>query len=185
MSNESKRFVKQLAASWQREFPFLKPVELDEIPRVPKGFNYLCDVHGEARGRYYFFAIEFSPKRRGQFSLRVAVSPSPQRSTLGSALTSRPSALATGSFGIARFLDKKQFAWALVDLEAERDELFKDLGVAMPDLGDNRSEWLWRPSTYEQSFEGIAAEAIAHLNDMLCTKVFPVLEIDIKELCNR
>lgn len=73
---------------------------------------------------------------------------------------------------------KKAFAWALVDLEAERDALFKDLGVPMPDLGDNRSNRIWRPSTYEQTFEAIAAEAIAHLNDMLRVKVFPALEID-------
>jgi hypothetical protein len=158
---------------------------LDEIPRVPKGFNFLCDAYGQTRERYYFFAIEFSPKCRGQFSLRVAVSSSPERSTLGSALTSQPSPGAIGSFGIARFLDKKHFAWALVDLEAERDALFKDLGVAMPDLGDNRSDRIWRPSTYEQTFETIAAEAIAYLNDMLRTKVFPVLEIDFVKLSGR
>src|SRR5262245_3776214 len=117
MSNESRRFVKQLATSWRKEFPFLKPVDLDEIPRVPKGFNFLCDAYGQTRGRYYFFAIEFSPKCRGQFSLRVAVSSSPERSTLGSVLSSQPSPGAIGSFGIARFLSKKAFAWALVDLE--------------------------------------------------------------------
>jgi hypothetical protein len=168
--------------SWRKEFPFLKSVDLDEVSGVPKGFNFLCDAYGQTRGRFYFFAIEFSPKRRGQFSLRVAVSSSPEHSKLGSVLTSKPAAGAIGSFGIARFLGKNQFAWALVDLEAERDALFKDLGVPMPDLGDNRSNRIWRPSTYEQTFEAIAAEAIAHLNDMIRTKVFPVLEIDLVKL---
>jgi len=181
MAHEPRQFLKRLAASWRKEFPFLKQVDLDEVPRVPKGCNFLCDKYGATRGYYYFVAVEFSPKRRGQFSVRIAVSPSAQQSTLDTVMGFPPSPTTTGSFGIADFLGRKHFAWALVDLEAERDALFAKLGTPMPELGNNRHDRIWRPSTYDQPFDKIADEAIAHLNHMLRTNVFPKLEIETPE----
>lgn len=183
MAHEPKQFLKQLATSWQKEFPFLKPVDLDEVPRVPKGCNFLCDKYGATRDYYYFIAVEFSPKRRGQFTVRIAVSSSPKESTLDSAMGLEPSPTTKGSFGISKFLGKQQFAWALVDIEAERDVLFAKLGTPMPDLGANRSARIWRPSTYDQPFDKVADEAIAHLNHTLRTEVFPKLEIESSESC--
>jgi hypothetical protein len=73
------------------------------------------------------------------------------------------------------------FSWALVDLGAERDALFAQLGMPNPFLESNRTERLWRPSTYNQPFEYIAQEAITHLNDILRSKVFPVLGIEVTQ----
>jgi hypothetical protein len=180
MAHEPKQFLKRLAASWRSEFPFLRPVDLDEVPWMPKGCNFLCDAYGASRGCYYFVTVDFSPKRRGQFSVYITVSHSPKKSALGPAW-GEPSPTTTGSFGITKFIGKQQFDWALVDLEAQRDALFAKLGTPMPELGNNRHDRIWRPSTYDQPFDKIADEAITHLNHMLRTKVFPVLEIETRE----
>ena len=179
MAHEPKKFLKQVAAAWKEEFPFLKPVDLNEVPRMPKGTNFLCEACGDTRELYYFIAIEFSPKLRGQFTVRVAISDSPNRSTLGSAMGLSPSPTTKGSFGVQRFLGQQQFSWALVDLEKERDELLAEIGMPIPELGNNRTHNIWRPSSYEQPFESIAQEAIEHLNSVLRTKVFPVLKIEL------
>ena|SRR3974390_3358624 len=181
MAHEPRQFLKRLAASWRKEFPFLKPVDLDEVPRVPKGCNFLCDAYGASRGYYYFVTLDFSPKRRGDFTVGITVSTSPNRSTLDPGETSRPSASTVGSYGIWQFMGRPRFVWALVDLEAERDALFAELGTPMPELGRRRSPNVWQPSTYGQPFEKIADEAIAHLNHTLRTEVFPVLEIETSE----
>ncbi len=182
MAHEQKHFLTQLATSWKCEFPFLKPVDLIEVPRVPKGCNFLCDSYGAKRGYYYFLAVEFSPKCRGQFTLRVVVSPTPNHSTLDYAWV-HPSPTTVGSFGVSKFIGKQMFSWALVDLGAERDALFARLEMPNPFLESNRTERLWRPSTYDQPFEYIAQEAITHLNDTLRSKVFPVLEIEVTQGC--
>ena len=72
----------QIANTWRVEFPFLKPVDLKEIPRVAKGCNFLCDLYGKTRSRYYFVRLNFSPKCHGQFSIGITISPSANHSIL-------------------------------------------------------------------------------------------------------
>lgn len=172
MAGEQKMFLKRIASAWRQEFPFLKPVNLQELPQIPKGCNYLCDAYGEARSRYYFVRLDFSPKRRGEFSIGVTVSPSPERSALDPAMAKEPTSTSIGSFGVWQFMKRQWFAWSLVDLEAESMAL---LGLSS---GLSKSPNVWRPGTYGQPLEKIADEAIVHVNQTLRTHVFPVLQIE-------
>ena len=172
MAGEQKLFIKRIGASWRREFPFLKPVDLDEVPRLAKGCNFICDDYGKTKGRYYFVHVDFSPKRRGEFSIGVVVSPSPGRSMLDPAMVDHPTCTSIGSFAIWKFMRRSHFVWALVDLDAESIAL---LGFSS---GLPKSPNVWRPTTYDQPIEKICDEAIAHVNQTLRTQVFPVLQID-------
>jgi|GEM_PF-5186477 len=180
MPNELKVFKKLVADSWRMDFPFLKQVDIDEVPRVEKGCNFLCDLYGESRKRYYFLRINFSPKRRGEFSVGISISPSPARSILEHPLVSPElTPFSIGMFGIWKFLDLPRFDWALVDIDSEQNALFSKLGLPGIKSGSRRSANVWRPSTYDQPFFKIAEEAVSHLNYTLRSRVFPVLEISL------
>ncbi len=172
MAGEQKLFLKTIASVWRTEFPLFRPLNLREVPQVPKGCNYLCDAYGDTRSRYYFIRLNFSSKCRGQFSIGVTISPSPERSTLDPAMASQPTSTSIGSFGIWQFMHRPRFDWSLVDLEAESMAL---LGISS---GSPKSPNEWRPSTYTQPVEKIVEEAIAHVNQTLRTHVFPVLQIE-------
>lgn len=179
MSTLSNRkiFLKRLAASWRQEFPFLRPVDLpDEIPRTPKGCNFVCDDYSAARACYYFVRIEFLPKLRNQFMIAITVSPSPTRSVLGPAMVSKPTAKSIGSFTVAKFLNKPRFEWALFDDTAQAEAFLDRMGTPIR----SRNRWpenVWRPSSFAKPMDLIADEAIAHVNRTLRSSVFPVIEI--------
>jgi len=59
MAASKKLFLKHVASSWRRRFPFLLPVHLPEVPQVPKGCNFLCDDYAATRSRYYFVQVDF------------------------------------------------------------------------------------------------------------------------------
>ena len=182
MAHEQNHFLRHAALSWRKEFPFFKPIDLEEVPKVPKGCTYLCDAYASTRGRFYFISFDFNPRCRGEFSLGVTISPSPNRSVLDPAEAPKATPFTLGSFGIWQFLDKPWLAWALVDLEAEQRALFLQAGVEDPlsELGPRRH--VWRPTSYAQPFEKIAEEALNDVNEKLRSKVFPVLQIDDRAL---
>ncbi len=171
MAGEQKQFLKQVTALWRREFPFLQPVDLQELPRVPKGCNFLYQGGGGVPGYYYFVCFDFSSKRRGEFSIGVTISQSPERSTLNPAMVDKPTPTSVGSFGIWQFMGRHYMAWALVDLEAEAKALF-GLTSGLPKSPD-----VWRPTTYDQPLEKIVEEAIADVNQSLRKHVLPALQI--------
>lgn len=177
MAKEQSIFLRRVARSWASEFPFLSGVDLQEIPRVPKGCNFVCDAYGITRQRYYFISFDFSPKCRGQFTVRVTASESRERSILGQVTKTDPSPSAIGMFPIARFVNRPRLAWQLVDIQGERNALFARLGGEEDQVTPSRSKNVWHPSTYNQPIEKTSDEAIASINDILRRNVFPVLEI--------
>jgi hypothetical protein len=173
MAGEQKLFLKHLKHSWQQEFPFLSPVHVIEVPQVPRGCNFICERYALTRSRYYFMQVDLSPKRRGQFSISVAISPRRDKSTLDSRGVSDISPMAVGSFGIWQFMQVQRFDWALVDTHSE---LISHFGG---DVVPSRSAYLWVPTTYEQPLEEIISEALTHVNQTLRECVFPRLEIAV------
>src|SRR6266700_4816381 len=104
VASEQKRFLKIIASNWEREFPLVKPVDLPhEVPRAPKGSNFLCDAHADTRSLYYFINLDFSPKRRGELTIYITASPSPTKSVLPvEMIAPHPSPNSVGTFGIWR-----------------------------------------------------------------------------------
>src|SRR4051794_10448562 len=96
-------FLKRVRARWQREFPFLKPVHLIEVPQLNKGTNFICDRYLPERGRAYFIHFDFSQKRFGEFSIGVTVSDSLTRSIMEHAMGA-PSPTALGMYAIGPFI---------------------------------------------------------------------------------
>jgi hypothetical protein len=151
----------------------LSSVHVIELPQVPKGCNFVCDKYALSRERYYFVRVNVSPKRRGQFSIAVAVSLNRDKSTLDARDTLEIAPLTVGSFGIWQFMQVPRFDWALVDTHSE---LISHFGA---DVVPPRSPYLWVPTTYEQPLEKIISEAVGHVNQTLRRCVFPRLEIAV------
>lgn len=122
-----KAFLRRVAHSWRSTFPFLQLVELDEIPRLPRGSNSACLDFMTQRKRAYFIQFDFCLGRRGEFSLAVTVSDDPRKSVRAPSLVA-PSPTAVGSYGIGQFIGEPIRRWALVDLNAELDEFTRSLG---------------------------------------------------------
>ncbi|MEO8428133.1 MAG: hypothetical protein ABI651_13565 [Verrucomicrobiota bacterium] len=172
MANEQKTFLAKLSESWSTAFPSIKPAGEDEVHRRPKSCNFLCDAYGAIRNRYYFLQFNFSPKRRGEFTMTITISASRKESILPASEDLTPSPQSIGAFGIWQFMHRPRFDWSLVDLEAESTAL---LGLSS---GLPKSRNVWQPSTYGQPLERVVDEAIAHVNKTLRTHVFPVLQIE-------
>jgi hypothetical protein len=177
MGKEQKNFLKKVREAWSTEFPFLKPVDLDEVPRQPKGSNFRCDDYFSMRRVCYFVSFDFSQRRQGEFLVGITVSPSREKSLLNPPEDYTPAPTNVGTYNLAKFLNRQSFRWDLVDVDAKTNATLVSLGVApIPTLGYVAAN-VWKPSSYGLAFEQIADEAICDVSDKLRRFVFPKLEI--------
>jgi hypothetical protein len=175
MANEQKLFLKRVRETWKTQFPFLKMVDIEEVPKQPKGSNFRCDDYFSTRGVCYFVSFDFSPTRHGEFLMGVTVSPSPDKSNLDSPRDYVPTPVNVGTYNLAQFLNLPHFRWDLVDVDARTNAILVSLG-GVP-TSHSVSANLWKPSSYDVPFEQIAGEAIRDVSDKLCRFVFPKLQI--------
>lgn len=181
MAKEQTQFWKRVREAWKKEFPFLKLVDLDEIPRLPKSSNFCCDDYFSSRGVCYFVTIDFSARRHGEFMVGITVSPSREKSVLNPSTYNPPSPSHVGSYNLAEFLDRQSCRrWDLVDVDAKTSAICNELGIPMMTLLDHAAADVWKPSSYSLPFDQIADEAIHDVSDKLRRFVFPKLEITIE-----
>ena len=181
MAGIQKSFLSRARTRWQREFAFLKQVHLNEVPQLNKGTNFLCDHYFAERGRAYFFQFDFSPKRLGEFTIGATVSDSLTRSILEHGMGA-PSPTALGMYSIGSFIGAQTRRWALIDNNAQGDELFRSLGVEPVGLAGKRSRNTWYPPSFEVPQEQIIDSAIEDINIVLKQYVFPKLQIEYEKL---
>jgi hypothetical protein len=177
MPSPQKPFLKRVRDVWRREFPFLKPVDLAEIPALPKGCRFLCDDYFTERERAYFIFFDFSLRRIGEFSLGITVSDSVTRCIREHGLDT-PSAYALGMYSVGQFIGAQTRRWALVDVDAQVDALFRSLGQQPVGFAQTRSRFTWYPSSFELPPEQIFDEALADVRAVLVEHVFPKLQIE-------
>src|SRR5215831_18453170 len=120
MTSPQKPFLKRVRDVWRHEFAFLKPVDLAEIPPLPKGCRFLCDRYLAKRGRAYFIFFDFSLRRVGEFSLGITVSDSVTRCIREHGLDA-PSAYGLGMYSVGQFIGTQTRTWALIDVDAQVD----------------------------------------------------------------
>lgn len=177
MAGENKLFLKALRKSWKQKFPFLVPVDLEEVPKVQKGCNFRCDKYLANRGVCYFFTIDFQPKTRGRFILRISTSSNPEKSIVEHGDWPLTAAKPTGMFGVWQILERRYLAWDLVDWAGELNQLYTQLGMDYRvEPGDSPD--IWRPVSYAVPIEAIVDAAIEDLNAVMMKEVFPRLEIE-------
>jgi hypothetical protein len=178
MAKLQKAFLTKVREVWKREFPFLELVDIDQVPKLPKGTDFGCDEYAINRGVYYFVSFHFRPKVPGDLSIAVTVSNSPDKSVLDPPLDYRPSPTNVGTYNIAAFLGLPDCRWHLTDVDGDLNRWLFPGGeppvVLPPDPN------VWKPSSYAIEFDVIADEAIQDVNDKLKRFVFPKLEIDCK-----
>jgi hypothetical protein len=177
MPSPQKPFLKRVRDVWRREFPFLKSVDLAEIPALPKGCRFVCDNYFAERGRVYFIFFDFSLRRIGEFSLVITVSDSATRCIREHGLDS-PSAYALGMYSVGPFIGAQRRTWALVDVDAQSDEIFRSLGQEPVGFARTRSRFTWYPSSFGLPQEQIFDEALADVRAVLVEHVFPKLQIE-------
>lgn len=163
--------------AWKTQFPFLKPVDLDETPKLPKGCNFRCDDYASSRSVFYFVTFDFSQQRQGEFSIGVTVSSSAKKSVLNPPADYRPTPTNIGSYNIAAFLGQPAFRWDFVDVDAKTNATLASLGGTPIPTPSHVAANTWKPSSYALPFTQIADEAIRDVNDKLRRFVFPKLEI--------
>lgn len=176
MPSLQKSFLKRVRDVWRIEFPFLKLVDLVEIPHLPKGCTFLCDDYFAERSKAYFVFFDFNLRRIGEFSLGITVSDSLTRSIRDPALGA-PSPFELGTYGIGQFINAQTRTWALVDVDAQVDALFRSLGQEPVGLTEMRSRYTWYPSSFNLSQAHIFDAAIADVSTLLTKHVFPKLQI--------
>lgn len=179
MANEQKQFLKMVREAWKTEFPFLKPVDLDEVPRQPKGSNFRCDDYFSTRGVCYFVSVDFSQRRQGEFLVGITVSPLGEKSILSPPENYTPTPTSIGTYNLAKFLNRQSFRWDLVDVDAKTNAILVSLGGAAIPTPDYVAANVWKPSSYALPFEQIADQAIRDVSDKLRRFVFPKLEIAV------
>lgn len=177
MPSPQKPFLKRARDVWRREFPFLKPVDLAEIPSFPKGCKFLCEDYLAERDRAYFIFFNFSLRRIGEFSLGITVSDSVTRCIREYGFDA-PSACALGMYGVGQFIDAPTRNWALADVDAQVDALFRSLGQDSVGFAQTRSRFTWYPSSFELPQEQIFDEALSDVRAVLIEHVFPKLKIE-------
>lgn len=177
MSKEQKQFLKKVRENWKTQFPFLEPVNLEEMPKMPKGNNFCCKEYFAIRGVCYFITFDFSQRRQGEFSIGITVSPSPEKSILSHPEDYIPTPTNIGSYNIAVFLGRQSFRWGILDVDAKTNAILTSLCGEQIQTPDYISVNLWKPSSYSLPFEKIAEEAILDINEKLRRFVFPKLEI--------
>lgn len=181
MAGIQKAFLKTVANRWQSEFPFLKPVHLVEVPQLNKGSNFLCDHYFPERGRAYFLHFIFSQKRVGEFSLGFTISDSVARSILEHA-TGEPSATAIGMYGLGRFIGVQTRRWALIDHNAQADDLDRSLGLEPLGLAGRRMPHTYYPPSFGVPQGEIFDSVLGDVNAVLKQHVFPKLQIEYEKL---
>lgn len=177
MAGESKLFLKAVRKSWKQKFPFLMPVDLDEVPKVQKGCNFRCDKYWASRGVCYFFTIDFQPKIRGRFTLGISISSNPEKSIIGHGVWPLTAAQPTGMFGVWQILERRYLAWDLVDRVGELNQLYDQLGMDYRMERDDSPD-IWRPTSYSMPVERIIEAAIEDLNSVMEKQVLPKLRIE-------
>lgn len=177
MSKEQKRFLEKIRESWTKEFPFLELVDLEEIPKISKGCNFLCREYFSMRGVCYFVTFDFSQRRQGEFLIGITVSPSPEKSVLSPPENYTPTPTNIGSYNMAVFLGRKSFCWDLVDVDTKMNAILISLGGEGIQTPDYVSANVWKPSSYALPFDRIVEEAICDVNEKLRRYVFTILEI--------
>lgn len=180
MPSIQKLFLKRAREVWRREFPFLKPVDLAEIPPLPKGCRFLCDDYLAKRGRAYFVLFDFSLRRIGEFSVGITVSDSVTRSIREPGLAA-PSPDALGIYSISQFMGIQKRDWALVDVDAQIDALCQSLGQQPVGLTQTRSRYRWYPTSFELPQLEIIDDALADVSGILKEHVFPKLQIEYEK----
>lgn len=177
MPSIQKLFLKRAREVWQREFPFLKPVDLAEIPQLPKGCRYLCDDYFAERGRAYFIFFDFSLRRIGEFSLGITVSDSVTRCIREHGLAV-PSSSALGMYSVSQFMGIQRRDWALADVDAQVDAFFQSLGQQPVGFAQKRSRYRWYPTSFELPQVEIFDAALADISAILKEHVFPKLQME-------
>ena len=177
MAGEQRIFLKRVGETWRTEFPFLKPVDLDEIPKIPKGSTFRCDDYFVTRGVCYFVSFDFSQRRQGEFMVGITVSPSPEKSFVNPLEYHPPSPISVGVYNLAAFLNRPSFRWDLVDVDAKTNAILISLGGMPITTPDFVAVDVWKPSSYALPFEQIATQAVRDVSDKLRRFVLPILEI--------
>jgi hypothetical protein len=180
MAKEQKLFLKKVREAWAVEFPLLKPVDVDEVPKRPKGGNFRCDEYFGTRGVCYFVSFDFSDRRHGEFMVGITVSASPEKSVLNPSEYYPPSPGNVGSYNLAEFLNRQSFHWDLLDVDGKMNAILVSLGGEPIPTPDYVAVNIWKPSSYSLPFEQIADEAIRDVSDKLRRFVFPKLEITVE-----
>jgi len=181
MAGIQKAFLRRVAHRWEGEFPFLKPAHLVEVPQLNKGSNFLCDHYFPERGRAYFLHFNFSQKRVGEFSIGVTVSDSLTRSIREHG-TGAPSPTALGMYAIGLFIGRQTRRWALIDHNAQADELFHSMGVEPVGFAGMRSRNTWCPPSFDVPQDQIINAALDDVNTVLRQEVFPKLQVEYEKL---
>lgn len=177
MAKEQKLFLKKVRQTWSVEFPFLKPVDLDEVPMQPKGSIFRCDEYFATRGVCYFVSFDFSQRRQGEFMVGITVSPSREKSILDPPQDYTPTPTNVGTYNLAKFLNRQSFVWDLVDVTARTNAIQREFGIPPTTTPGYVAPNTWKPPSYALPFEEIANEAIRDVSDKLRRFVFPKLEI--------
>jgi hypothetical protein len=181
MAGIQKAFLSRVRTDWQREFPFLRPVHLIEVPQLNKGTNFICDHYFPERGRAYFIQFNFSQKRFGEFSFGVTVSDSLTRSILEHG-AGAPSPTALGRYAIGPFSGAQTRRWALIDHGAQADEFDRSLGLEPVGFAGMRSSNTWYPPSFAVPQEEVFDSVLQDVNSVLRQHVFPKLHIDYEKL---
>ena len=181
MPGIQKAFLSRARDVWRRDFPFLKPIDLPEIPRLPKGCRFFCDDYFAKRGTAYFIFFDFSLRRIGEFSLGITVSDSLTRSIREHGLDS-PSPHGLGMYSIGQFMGVRARDWALADVDAQVDALFQSLGQQPVGFAQTRSPHTWYPTSFEVPQVEIFDAALADISGILKEHVFPKLQIEYETL---
>ena len=177
MGKEQKLLLKKVRQLWSVEFPLLKPVDLDEVPKQPKGCNFRCDDYFSERRVCYFVTFHFSQRRQGEFSIGITVSPAREKSVLSPPEDDTPDPKNVGTYNLAKFLNRQSFRWDLVDVDAKTNTTLVSLCAAPVLTPDYVLANVWKPSSYALPFDQIAEEAVRDVSDKLRRFVFPKLEI--------
>lgn len=177
MPSIRKLFLKRARELWRCEFPFLKPVDLEEIPQLPKGCRFLCDDYFAERGRAYFIFFDFGLRRIGEFSLGITVSDSVTRCIREHGLDT-PSPHSLGMYSVGQFMGAQRRDWALADVDGQVDAVFRSLGQQPVGFARTRSPYRWYPASFESPKMEIFDAALADVSATLKEYVFPKLQIE-------
>jgi hypothetical protein len=91
-----------------------------------------------------------------------------------------PSATAIGMYGIGRFIGAQTRRWALIDHNAQADELDRSLGLEP--LERRRMPHTFYPPSFNVPQEEIFDSVLGDINAVLKKHVFPKLQIEHEKL---
>jgi hypothetical protein len=85
-------------------------------------------------------------------------------------------------YAIGPFIRAQARRWALIDHNAQTDELFRSLGVEPVGLAGMRSRSTWYPPSFQVPQDQIIDAALDDVNTVLRRHVFPRLQIEYEKL---